>query len=62
VEPSEIEKMFQQLMASIGLTGLKCLLLPIHSPKDLEGDQIKLIHTALEEMAEGELRTVKGDG
>jgi len=58
MDPSEIEKMFQQLMASIGLTRLKCLLLPIHSPKDLEGDLMTLINTALEEMAEGELRTV----
>ncbi len=58
VEPFEIEKKFQQLMDSIGLTKLKCLLLPIHSPKDLEGDLLKLINTTLEEMAEGQLRTV----
>lgn len=58
VDPFEIEKKFQQLMDSIGLTKLKCLLLPIHSPKDLEGDLLKLINTTLEEMAEGELKTV----
>jgi hypothetical protein len=58
VDPFEVEKKFQQLMDSIGLTKLKCLLLPIHSPKDLEGDLLKLINTTLEEMAEGELRTV----
>ena len=58
VDPFEIEKKFQQLMESIGLTKLKCLLLPIHSPKDLEGDLLKLINTTLGEMAEGELRTV----
>jgi hypothetical protein len=58
VDPFQIEKKFQQLMESIGLTKLKCLLLPIHSPKDLEGDLLKLINTTLEEMAEGELRTV----
>ena len=58
VDPFEIEKKFQQLMESIGLTKLKCLLLSVHSPEDLEGDLLKLIHTTLEEMAEGELRTV----
>jgi len=58
VDPFQIEKKFQQLMESIGLTKLKCLLLPIHSPKDLKGDLLKLINTTLEEMAEGELRTV----
>jgi len=58
VDPFQIEKKFQQLMESLGLTKLKCLLLPIHSPKDLEGDLLKLINTTLEEMPEGELRTV----
>jgi hypothetical protein len=58
VDPFEIEKKFQQWMDSTGLTKLKCLLLPIHSPKDLEGDLPKLINPILEEMAEGELRTV----
>jgi len=58
VDPSEIEKKFHQLMESTGLTKLKCLLLPIHSPKDLEGDLLKLINTTLEEIAEGELRTL----
>jgi hypothetical protein len=58
VDPFEIEKKFQQWTDSIGLTNLKCLLLPVHSPKDLERDLLKLINTALGEMAEGELRTV----
>jgi len=58
VDPFEIERKFQQLMENIRLTKLKCLLLPIHSPKDLEGDLLKLINTTLGEMAEGELRTV----
>lgn len=58
VDPFEIEKKFQQLMEGTGLAKLKCLLLPIHSPKDLEGDLLKLINTTLEEMAEGELKTV----
>jgi len=58
IDPSEVEKKFQELMDSIGLTKLKCLLLPIHSPKDLEGDLFKLINTSLEKMVEGELRTL----
>ena len=58
VDPFEIEKKFQQLTEGTGLAKLKCLLLPIHSPRDLEGDLLKLINTTLEEMAEGELKTV----
>ncbi len=61
VEPFEIEKKFRQLMESNGLTTLKCLLLPIHSQKDLEGDLLKLVRTALKEMTGGELRTVSID-
>jgi hypothetical protein len=57
-DPIEVEKKFQQFMESQGLTKLKCLLLPIQSSKDLEGDLLKLIKAALNEMAEGELRTL----
>jgi hypothetical protein len=56
VDPVEMEKKFRQIMESKGLVKLKCLLLPIHSSKDLEGDLLKLIKAALHEMAEGELR------
>jgi hypothetical protein len=58
VDPIEVEKKFQQFMESKGLVKLKCLLLPIHSSKDLKRDLLKLIKTALHEMAEGELRTL----
>ena len=58
VDPIEMEKKFQQVMESKGLMGLKCLLLPIHSPKDFEGDLLKLIETTLKEMTQGELRTL----
>jgi len=58
VDPMEMEEKFQQFMESKGLAKLKCLLLPIHSSKDLEGDLLKLIKAALHEMAEGELRTL----
>ncbi|OGP90738.1 MAG: hypothetical protein A2156_11975 [Deltaproteobacteria bacterium RBG_16_48_10] len=58
VDPIEVEKKFQQFMESKGLVKLKCLLLPIHSSKDLKRDLLKLIKAALHEMAEGELRTL----
>ena len=58
VDPLEVEKKFQQFMESKGLAKLKCLLLPIHSSKDFEGDLLKLIETTLQEIAEGGLRTL----
>jgi hypothetical protein len=58
VDPIEVEKKFQQFMKSKGLVKLKCLLLPIHSSKDLKRNLLKLIKTALHEMTEGELRTL----
>ena len=58
VDLIEVKKKFQQFMESKGLTELKCLLLPIHSPKDFEGDLIKRIEKTTEEMAQGELRTL----
>jgi hypothetical protein len=58
VDPPEVEKMFQKFMESKGLTKLKCLLLPINSPKDLERDLLKLIKTTLREMTEGERKTL----
>jgi hypothetical protein len=58
VDPMEMEKKFRQIMESKGLVKLKCLLLQIHSSKDLEGDLLKLIKAALHEMAEGESRTL----
>src|SRR5208337_1410613 len=58
VDPLEVEKKFQQFMESKGLAKLKCLFLQIHSLRDLEADLLKLIKTTLQEMTEGELRTV----
>jgi hypothetical protein len=58
VDPMEMEKKFRQIVESKGLVKLKCLLLPIHSSKDIEGDLLKLIKTTLHEMAEGEIRTL----
>src|SRR4030043_271956 len=56
VDPVEVEKKFQQIMESKGLVKLKCLLLPIHSSKDLKRDLLKLIKTTLQEMSEGKLK------
>ena len=58
VDPIVVEKKFQQFMENKGLTELKCLLLPIHSPKDLEGDLLNLIKTTLQEMNDGKLKTI----
>ncbi|HUL29268.1 MAG TPA: hypothetical protein VLZ03_02345 [Thermodesulfobacteriota bacterium] len=58
VAPTEIEKKFRQLMDSQELVRLKCVLLSIHSPKDVEGDLLASIRTAMHEMAEGELKTL----
>jgi hypothetical protein len=58
VDPVEVERKFQQFMESTGLAKFKCLFLPVRSPKDLGGDLTKLIKTALQEMTEGELRTL----
>jgi hypothetical protein len=58
VNPSDVEKVFQRLMESRGFSKLKCLLLSIPSQKDLEGDILGLIKKALQEMKEGEVKTV----
>jgi hypothetical protein len=53
VDSSELEKMFQHFIQNRGFTKLKCLLLPIHSQKDLEVDISYLIKTTLQETKEG---------
>jgi len=58
VNPLDVEKVFQRLMKSRGFSKLKCLLLSIRSQKDLEGDILGLIKKAMQEMKEGEVKTV----
>jgi hypothetical protein len=58
VDPSEVERVFRHIMENRGMKELKCLLIPIHSPKNLEGDLLNLIHTTLRQMTEGELKTI----
>lgn len=57
-DSSAVEKMFQHFIENRGFTKLKCLLLPIYSQKDLEGDISYLIKTTLQEMKEGEVKTI----
>ena len=57
-DSSVVEKMFQHYIESGGATKLKCLLLPIYSKKDLEGDIPYLIKATLQEMKEGEVKTL----
>jgi hypothetical protein len=58
IEPPEVEKIFQHFMVDRGLTKLKCMLLPIRSPKDLEGNVSDLVKKTLQKMNEGELKII----
>ncbi len=57
-DSSAVEKMFQHFIENRGLTKLKCLLLPIYTQKDLEVDISYLIKTTVQEMKEGEVKTL----
>lgn len=57
-DSSAVEKMFQHFIENRGFTKLKCLLLPIYSQKDLEGDVSYLIKTSLQEIKEEEVKTI----
>src|SRR4030065_158760 len=59
VNPVELEKVFQRILESEDFSKLKCLLITIHSPKDLEGDRFDLIKKTLDEMEEGKVKTLK---
>jgi hypothetical protein len=58
VDPLEVEKKFKEFMGRQEFSKLKCLLLSVHSPKDLEGDVLGLIKRTLQEMREGEVKTI----
>ena len=57
-DSSVVEKMFQHYIQNGAATKLKCLLLPIYSKKDLEGDVPYLIKATLQKMKEGEVKTL----
>lgn len=56
INPAGLEDLFQRFMESKGFSKLKCLLMAIHSPKDLEGDILDLLKKTSEEMTEGEVK------
>ncbi|HSB07127.1 MAG TPA: hypothetical protein VLK23_18265, partial [Thermodesulfobacteriota bacterium] len=56
--PSEIEKLFQRLLEKGGFFNLKCLLMPIQPQEELITERMDLIERTLEEMKEGEVRTL----
>jgi hypothetical protein len=61
IDPSEIERMFNAFKGRQEFSKLKCLLLTVHSPKDLEGDVLVMIKRTLQEMREGEIKTLLFD-
>ncbi len=59
IDPLEVEKKFKEFMGSGEFSKLKCLFLSVHSPKNLEGDLLGLIKKTLQEMREGEVKTLR---
>jgi hypothetical protein len=53
-----MERVFKTFMENKEVGKIKCLLIPIHSAKDLGADLFNLIHTTLQQMTEGELKTI----
>ncbi len=58
IDPQDLEKIFQRIIERRELSGLKCLLIPIRSPKELEGILMGQVKKALDEMKEGEIKTL----
>jgi len=56
--PVELDKVFHRILESEDFSKLKCLLIPIHFPKDLEGNRFDLIKKTLDEMEEGKVKTI----
>lgn len=56
--PSEIEKLFHRLLERGGFSSLKCLLLAVQPQEELNTERMDLIERTLEEMKEGEVRTI----
>jgi len=56
INPSTVETLFLAFLKEI--PGLKCLILPILSPKGLGGDVLSLVEKTLKEMKEGEIKTI----
>jgi hypothetical protein len=58
IDPLEVEKKFKEFMGSGEFSKIKCLLLSVHPPKNLEGDLLDLVKKALQGMREGEVKTL----
>lgn len=58
VDPLELEGIFKRMLESLGAVGLKGLLIPVHSPRDLETNRLKGIQKILEEIEEGRVLTL----
>jgi len=58
VTSSSVEERFRNFIETKGFMNLKCILLPVYSMEDLEGDILHLIGRTLEEMREGEVKTI----
>jgi hypothetical protein len=60
VDPSEIEALIKRLLEKMGFSNLRSLLLHVRPHEDLEIKGMDLIEKALEEMKEGEVRSLRG--
>ena len=59
VNPVELEKVFQRILESENFSKLKCLLIIIHSPGDLEDNLLDRVKKTLNAMEEGEVKILK---
>src|SRR4030042_3212768 len=58
IDSSEVEKKFKEFIGRPEFLKLKCLLLPIRPERDFEGDILETVRKELQEMREGEVRTL----
>jgi len=58
VNPAELERVFRRLLETETLSTLKCILIAIHSPRELEGGLLDLMKKTLDEMEEGTVKTL----
>ena len=58
IDPAEMENILQRFMKSGRFPNLKCLFLRIQSQMDLADDLLDIVEKNLEELREGEVKTV----
>lgn len=58
IDPLEVESKFKALIERLGYSKLKCLLIPVHSSKDLKAELLSLIKAGLQGLREGEFKTL----